>query len=151
VQKTIPKLTGLNLFFLDITQQGFDHEYLSAFPLAKLKIWQDDMQQDMDVQWIMEQRWIQAIPDHKPPKKKVRLTKNKAKSSKQDAKLPTYKHVFAKNAAFGHVNGVIEYREWVNSQPVQTVVPSKRKRKSSAGNSLQRMAVTNAALKKTRY
>jgi hypothetical protein len=148
VQKTIPKLTGQNLVFLDVTQQGFDQEHLSAFPLSKLKFWQDDMKRDMDLKWIMEQRWINAIPDHKPPKKKAN---RKIKWTEDNVKLPKFRHVFAKNAAFGHDHGVVEYREWVDSQPVQIVAPLKRKRKSSAGNSLQRKAVTNATLKRPRY
>ncbi len=103
----------------------------------------------MDLKWIVEQRWINAIPDHKPPKNLKR--KNKTKLTEDDVKLPKFRHVFAKNAAFGHDHGVVEYQEWVDSQPVQVVSPSKCKRKSSAGGSLQRVAVKNAALKKPRY
>lgn len=109
------------------------------------------MQQDMGLQWIMEQRWINSIPDYKPPKKKVKRSNKKIKLTEDNVKVPKFRHVFAKNAAFGHDHGVVEYREWVDSQPVQAVVPSKRKRKPSAGNNLQRIAVTNAALKRTRY
>ncbi len=151
MQTTIPKLTGQSLFFLDLTQQGFDHEYLSAFPASKLKIWQDHMQQDMDVQRIMKQRWINTIPDHKPSKKKVKRSNKKIKLTEDNIKLPKFTHVFAKETAFSHDHGVVEYRKWVESQPVQIVTPSTRKRKSSTGNSLQRIAVTNTALKRTRY
>jgi hypothetical protein len=106
------------------------------------------MKRDMDLKWIVEQRWINAIPDHKPPKKKVN---RKIKWTEDNVKHPKFRHVFAKNAAFGHDHGVVEYREWVDSQPVQIVTPLKRKRKSNAGNSLQRKAVTNATLKRPRY
>lgn len=99
----------------------------------------------------MEQRWINIIPDHNTPKKKVKRSNKKIKLTQDNVKLPKFRHVFAKNAAFGHDHGVVEYREWVDSQPLQPVVSSKRKRKSIVGNSLQRVAVTNAALKRTRY
>jgi hypothetical protein len=124
VQKQVPKLTGQNLFFLDVTQVGFDHE----FRTSKLKLYQGDIMKDM------EKRWTNALPDREDPN--------------YNGKLPKFRHVFAKNATFGYDHGVVSFGEFVTSQPTQSCVPSKQK---SNTNSLHRKAVENAALQGDRY
>jgi hypothetical protein len=48
----------------------------------------------------MEERWIKAVPDQKSPKKQ--------------AKIPKFRHVFAKNSVFGHTHGVTSFRQFMS-------------------------------------
>ncbi|KAE9372714.1 hypothetical protein N431DRAFT_466955 [Stipitochalara longipes BDJ] len=116
VQKKVPKLTGNNLFFLDVSQEGFENEF------CFVKEVQNEMKKEM------EQRWVNAIPDH-------RVLKNKSK-------LPAFRHVFAKEAVLGFDHGVVSYREFVDSQSAKPTVSA---RASSTANSLRRKAIKNAA------
>lgn len=91
----------------------------------------------------MEQRWIKAVPDHKAPNSQT--------------KVPKFKHVFAKNPAYGCDRGVVSYRDYFTTYTMhQSRV---RIYRADAGNlqrqafqaNLQRKAVQNAALMGYRY
>jgi hypothetical protein len=99
VPKRIPKLTGLNVFFLDVTEEGFDREFQVT------KSVQAQMRKDM------EERWIKAVPDQKIPK--------------NQANVPKFRHVFAKNAVFGHNHGVISFQKFLGFFP-RDIMAAKR-------------------------
>ncbi|PMD32505.1 hypothetical protein L207DRAFT_572245 [Hyaloscypha variabilis F] len=113
VQKKISKISGNSLFFIDVSQEGFEHEFQ----------FNKEMQNEMKA--AMEQRWTIAAPDHKVSK----------------TKIPTFKHVFAKEPVFGLDHGVVSYREFVLAQPPK---PAVFVRASSTASSLHRKAIKNS-------
>lgn len=89
---------GNKIFFVDVTQEGFETKFLPA----------KNVRSEMTKK-EMEQRWITATPDHK-------VSKNKRKT-------PKFKHVFAKEPVFRIDHGVVSYREFVNAQPSKLPKP----------------------------